>query len=81
MDIATSRDHCHVWNMLLSFGCTTNPPQSLSNCVLIIKNTFIGGGNRTQGGLLGKKGRRGMENIIFIKFEVKNYFHIEPESL
>lgn len=41
----------------------------------------MGGGGRTQGGLLGKRSWRGMENIIFIKFEVKKYSHTEPESL
>lgn len=41
----------------------------------------MGGGGRTQGGLLGKRNWRGMENIIFIKFEVKKYSHTEPESL
>lgn len=39
----------------------------------------MGGDGRIEGGLWGQRSWSGVENIIFIKFEVKKYFYIELE--
>lgn len=41
----------------------------------------MGEGGRFEGGFWGKSSWRDVENIIFIKYSLKKYSHIEPESL